>query len=101
MEGDTWNVIDPLRNTDMKPHWSIVEVVANILDRVKCLNGFSLSFSSMYKEGNAPAHLLAQWAAFVNLAWPAPIPSIPLLVARVVERDGSRPSLLLYSNDYQ
>ena len=76
-------------------------MVADILDHVKGFDGFSFSFSSMYKEGNAPAHLLAQWVAFVNLVWPVPIPSIPLLVARAVERDGSRPSLLLYSNDYQ
>ena len=76
-------------------------MVADILDHVKCFDGFSFSFSSMYKEGNAPAHLLAQWAAFVNLVWPVPIPSVPLLVVRAVERDGSRPSLLLYSNDYQ
>ncbi|XP_065634872.1 uncharacterized protein LOC136069815 [Quercus suber] len=34
VEGNAWNVIDPLRNAGMKPLWSIAKLVADILDLV-------------------------------------------------------------------
>ena len=95
VEGDAWNVIDPLSNTGNGPHWSIVEVVTDILDFVKCFD--AILFSFVYREGNVPTHLLAQWAAFVNWVRPVSISKVPLLVSEVVERDGFRPSHLLYS----
>ena len=78
----------------MTSHWSIAEVITNILDFVKCFDDISFS---MYREDNVPAHLLAKWAAFVNWVEPIPISKVPLLVSEVVERDGFRPSHLLYS----
>ena len=39
-------------------HWSIAEVIADILDFVKCFD--AISFSFMYREGNVQVHLLAQ-----------------------------------------
>ena len=57
VEGDACNVKDPLSNTGMKPHWSIAEVTADILDFVKCFD--VVSFSFMYRDWNVPSHLLA------------------------------------------
>ena len=58
-------MIDPLGNAGMKTHWSIAKVVADILDLVKCFDAFSFSF--IYKEGNASAHLLASLDCFCKL----------------------------------
>ena len=93
VEGDAWNVIDPLSNTGMTSHWSIAEVITNILDFVKCFDDISFS---VYREGHVSAHLLAKWVAFVNWVGPVPISKVSLLVSETVERDGFRPSLLLY-----
>nr|XP_023927580.1 uncharacterized protein LOC112038979 [Quercus suber] len=90
VEGDAWNVIDPLSSAGKTPHWSIMEVITDILDLVKCFE--AIVFSFVYREGNVPAHLLAQWAAFVNWVGPVPISKVPLLVTRAVERDGFRRS---------
>ena len=70
-------------------------MVTDILDFVKCFD--AILFSFVYREGNVPTHLLAQWAAFVNWVRPVFISKVPLLVSEVVERDGFRPSHLLYS----
>ena len=47
MEGDAWNVIDPLSNAGKTLHWSIVGVVTDILDFVKCFD--AILFSFVYK----------------------------------------------------
>ena len=78
----------------MTSHWSIAEVITNILDFVKCFDDISFS---VYREGHVSAHLLAKWVAFVNWVGPVPISKVSLLVSETVERDGFRPSLLLYS----
>ena len=56
-------------------------MVADILDLVKCFDGFSF---------------LAQWAAFVNWVGLVPISSVSLLVVQVVERDSYKPSLFFF-----
>ncbi|KAL0014567.1 hypothetical protein SO802_001636 [Lithocarpus litseifolius] len=48
---------DALSNTGMKPHWSVAEVITDILDFVKCFD--AISFSFMYRESNVLAYLLA------------------------------------------
>ena len=40
----------------------------------------------MYRGGNVPAHLLAQWAAFVNWVGLVPMSKVPLLVSEAMER---------------
>ena len=57
VEGDAWNVKDPLCNIGMKPHCSIAKVIADILDFVKCFD--VVSFSYMYRDSNVPSYLLA------------------------------------------
>ena len=95
VEVDAWNVIDPLSNAGKTPHWSIVEVVTDILYFVKCFD--AIVFSFVYREGSVPVHLLAQWTAFVNWVGSVSISKVPLLVSEVVERESFRPSRLLYS----
>ena len=95
VEVDAWNVIDPLTNAGKTPHWSIVEVVTDILYFVKCFD--AIVFSFVYREGSVPVHLLAQWTAFVNWVGSVSISKVPLLVSEVVERESFRPSRLLYS----
>ena len=91
MKGDAWNVIDPLSNAKKTPHWSIVEVVTDILYFVKCFD--AIVFSFVYREGNVPTHLLAQWTAFVNWVGPIPISKVPLLVSEAMEEMVSGPSV--------
>ena len=58
IEGDAWNVIEPLRNQGYALHWSIKSVVEDILHFAK---GFdNVKFSFVFREGNKAAHLLAR-----------------------------------------
>lgn len=50
----------------------------------------------MYRESNVPTHIITQRAAFANWVGSIPISRVPLLVTQDVERDDTRPSLLLY-----
>ena len=45
--------------------------------------------------GNVSAHLLAQWAAFVNWSGPVPISNLPSHVSQAFVRDGSKPDLFV------
>ena len=71
LEGDAWNVIEPIRNANVDPHWSIKTLCDDILYFVKYFN--NVKFSFVCREGNVSAHLLAQWAALVS--WTGPISS--------------------------
>ena len=64
LEGDALNVIDPSKNVDYVPHWSIKSIYDDILYLSKSF--VNVSFSFVNREGNVLAHLLAQWAAFVS-----------------------------------
>ena len=91
IEGDSWNVIEPLRNQESTPHWSIKSVVEDILYFAK---GFdNVNFSFVLREGNEVAHLLARWAAFLNWNGPVPISILSPLIIQALDRDGHRPNL--------
>ena len=44
LEGDAWNVIEPIHNADVDPHWSIKTLFDDILYFVKYLNNVKFSF---------------------------------------------------------
>ena len=91
IEGDAWNVIEPLRNQVAAPHWSIKIVVEDILFLAK---GFdNVKFSFVGREGNEAAHLLAGWAALLNWNGPVPISNLSPLISQAMDRDGHRPNL--------
>ena len=93
LEGDAWNVIEPLKKSDITPHWSIKSILEDI---VFFVNNFSnVEFSFVHRKGNVSAHLLAQWAALVNWLGPVPISFLPSHVSQAVVRDGSRPDLFV------
>ena len=75
LEGDVWNVIKPIRNADVDPHWSIKALCDDILYFVKFFN--NVKFSFVCREGNVSTHLLAQWAALVNWTGPVSISYLP------------------------
>ena len=59
LEGDAINVINPLKNVDSVPHWSIKSISDDILYLSKSsVNVFFFSFVN--RESNVLAHLLAQ-----------------------------------------
>ena len=64
LEGDALNVIDPLKSVDSVPHWSFKSISDDIMYLFKSF--VNVSFSFVNREGNFPAHLLAQWVAFVS-----------------------------------
>ena len=64
LEGDAWNVIEPLKKSDVTPHWSIKSIFEDILYFANCFS--NVEFSFVHRKGNVFAHLLAQWAALVN-----------------------------------
>ena len=64
LEGDALNVIDPLKSVDSVPHWSFKSISDDIMYLSKSF--VNVSFSFVNREGNFPAHLLAQWVAFVS-----------------------------------
>ena len=91
IEGDAWNVIEPLRNQVAAPYWSIKSVVEDILYLAK---GFdNVNFSFVCREGNEAAHLLARWAAFLNWNGSVSISNLSPLICQVLDRDGHRPNL--------
>ena len=93
LEGDAWNVIEPLKNSDVTPHWSIRSILEDILLFV---NSFSnVEFSFVLRKANVSAHLLAQWAALVNWSGPVPISNLPSHVSQALVGDGSRPDLFV------
>lgn len=63
IDGDAWNVIEPLSKSDVAPYWSI----RVIIDDISCLcNTFvNVSFSFVYRADNVPTRLLGQWASLV------------------------------------
>ena len=57
LEGDAWNVIKPIHNTNVDPHWSIKTLYDDILYFV---NHFTnVKFSFVCREGNIFAHFVA------------------------------------------
>ena len=93
LEGDAWNVIEPLKKSDVTPHWSIRSILDDILFFVHRFS--NVEFSFVHRMGNVFAHLLAQWAALVNWSRPIPISNLPSHVSQAFVRDGSRPDLFV------
>ena len=58
LEGDAWNVIKPLKKSDVTPHWSIRSILEDILFFANCFS--NVEFSFVHRKGNVSAHLLAQ-----------------------------------------
>ena len=55
LEGDAWNVIEPICNADVDPHWSIKSLYDDILYFVKYFK--NVKFSFVCREGNVFAYL--------------------------------------------
>ena len=89
LEGDAWNVIEPIRNADVDPHWSIKSLCDDILYFVKYFN--NVKFSFVCREGNVSANLLIQWVALVNWTGPVSISYLPSSILRALDRDGIWP----------
>ena len=89
IEGDAWNVIEPLKDKKSSSEWTIDVILQNILTLCSLFDDFSFSF--VKREGNSSTHLLALWAAFCNNLGSISISNPFLLVAQVLERDGQRP----------
>ena len=71
IEGDAWNVIEPLKDKKSSSEWTIDVILQNIL--ALCSLFDDVSFSFVKREGNSSAHLLALWAAFCNNSGPVSI----------------------------
>ncbi|KAL0009349.1 hypothetical protein SO802_010851 [Lithocarpus litseifolius] len=91
IEGDALNVIEPLRNQLIAPHWSIKFVVEDILYFAKGLD--NVKFSFVCRVGNEAAHLLARWVAILNWNGPVPISNLSTLIIQALDRDGNKPNL--------
>ena len=91
IEGGTWNVIEPSRNQESVPHWSIKPMVEDILYFVKDFD--NVNFSFVFREGNEAAHLLTRWAALLNWNGPIPISNLSPLVIQVLDEDDHRSNL--------
>ena len=85
LDGDAWNVIKPIRNADVDPHWSIKSLCDDILYFVKYFN--NVKFSFVCREGNVSAHLLAHWAALVSWIRPVSISYLLSSILRAWDRD--------------
>ena len=85
------NVIEPLKNKAVIPHWRIKAVLEDILFLVKYFD--NVSFSFIYRDSNIIAHLLAQWAALLNWCGPISISNLSPMLVKAFDRDGHRPSL--------
>nr|XP_023870351.1 uncharacterized protein LOC111982965 [Quercus suber] len=97
IEGDAWNVIDPLKDKKSSSEWTIDVRLQNIL--ALCNLFEDVSFSFVKRAGNSSAHLLALWAAFCNNSGQVSISDPSLLVTQALDRDGHRPmSSLLYQS---
>ena len=92
IEGDAWNVIDPLQKSSLLPHWSIKTIVEDILNLAKSF--VNINFSFVYREGNMSAHLLAKWATFLLWIGPCPSPPYRLELFRLWIEMDSGPALL-------
>ena len=57
LEGDAWNVIEPIRNADVNPRWSIKTLYDDILYFVKYFT--NVKFSFVCREDNISAHFVA------------------------------------------
>ena len=57
LEGDVWNVIEPLKKLDVTSHWSIKSILKDILFFVHRFS--NVEFSFIHRMGNVSAHLLA------------------------------------------
>jgi len=90
LEGDALNVIEPLRNKVVVSHWRIKAVLEDILFLAKFFD--HVSFSFICKEGNVTVHLLVQWATLLNWGGLVPISNLSSLLAKVLDKDGHRPS---------
>ena len=64
LKGDAWNVIEPLKKSDVAPHWSIRSIFEDILYFVNCFS--NVEFSFVHRKGKLFAHLFAQRVALVN-----------------------------------
>ena len=58
LEGDAWNVIEPLKKSDVTSHWSIRSILEDILFFANCFS--DVDFSFVHRKDNVSAHLLAQ-----------------------------------------
>ena len=89
LEGDAWNVIEPICNADVDSHWSIKSLCDDILYFVKYFN--NVKFSFVCREGNVSVHLLVHWAALVSWTGPVSIFYLPPSILRAWDRDGVWP----------
>ena len=89
LEGDAWNVIEPIRNVDVDPHQSIKSLCDDILYFVKYFN--NVKFSFVCREGNVYAHLLAHWAILVSWTGLVSISYLPSSILWAWDRDGIWP----------
>ena len=95
IKGDARNVIEPLRNQETVPHWSIKSMVEDILYFAK---GFdNVNFSFICREGNEAAHLLAGWVALLNWNGPIPISNLSPFISQALDRDGHKSNLGCFS----
>ncbi|XP_075669938.1 uncharacterized protein LOC142639676 [Castanea sativa] len=58
IKGDAWNVIEPLQNSGLSPHWSIIAIVKGILNLAKSF--VNVNFSYVHRDGNVFAHRFEQ-----------------------------------------
>ena len=93
LEGDAWNVIEPLKKLDVTPHLSIKSILQDILFFVHRFS--NVEFSFVHRMDNVSAHLLAQWATLVNWSGSVSISNLPSYVSQVFVRDGSRLDLFV------
>ncbi|KAL0003024.1 hypothetical protein SO802_016805 [Lithocarpus litseifolius] len=93
LEGDVWNVTEPLKKSDVAPHWSIRSILEDILFFANCFS--NVEFLLSIEKGNVSAHLLAQWTALVNWSGLVPISNLPSHVFQAFVRDGPRPDLFI------
>ena len=93
MEEDAWNVIEPLKKSDVALHWSIRSIFEDILYFVNCFS--NVEFSFVHRKGKLFAHLFAQRAALVNWSGPISIFNLPSNVSQAFVKDGSKPDLIV------
>ncbi len=79
-EGDAFNVMSPIKNSAIAPHWSIAFIISDInlafLDLNFCV------FSHVICESNYMAHALAYWAPFCKSVGALSPLSLPMSLRR-------------------
>ena len=79
-EGDALNIMSPIENSAIAPHWSIAFIISDINLAFLDLNFYV--FSHVIRESNYMAHALAYWTPFCKSVEALSPLSLPMSLRR-------------------